>query len=277
MPLAASFLPPELPGALTFLLVGGVSAMLFSLAKTGFGGSVGLLAVPVMTYACGGNAKLATGIMLPLLIAADYVALVSWWRKWNARTVAMLLPGVVVGIAVGWGLLWGLQRVGSDGDRVTNAGMMLGIGAISLGFVVLQLFRLLGRRTLAFRPVAWQGLCAGGAAGFTSTLAHAAGPITTMYLLPQKMPKGRFVATTALFYWINNQLKLVPYFALGLIHTGSMKASAALVPAMIAGALLGLFLHRRIGQKSFTGIVYVLLAGAGVDLIRKGATILWFS
>ena len=35
-------------------------------------------------------------------------------------------------------------------------------------------------------------------AGTTSTLGHAAGPVVAMYMLPQQMPKGRYVATTAL-------------------------------------------------------------------------------
>ena len=47
-----------------------------------------------------------------------------------------------------------------------------------------------------------------------------------------------------------------------------------LVPAIAAGAVLGKFLHARIGDKQFTVIVYALLALAGVDLCRKGITTL---
>ena len=86
----------------------------------------------------------------------------------------------------------------------------------------------------------------------TSTLAHAAGPIATMYLLPQQMPKGTYVATTVLFFAIVNQVKLIPYIALGLINTATLGAGLVLLPAVVVGAVLGLVLHGRIPQRQFT-------------------------
>lgn len=88
-----SLIPADIDNLALFLAVGSVAAMLFSMAKAGFGGSLGLLAVPLMILACGGNSKLAIGVMLPILIAADYVAFAAWLGKWNFRAVRMLLPG----------------------------------------------------------------------------------------------------------------------------------------------------------------------------------------
>jgi len=201
------------------------------------------------------------------------VAIVSWWRKWNLRPVLLLLPGAVAGIALGTSALWGFRRLDAD-NQITNAWIQMGMGVIALGFVVLQAIRSLRSRPLAFRPVFWQGTLVGATAGFTSTLAHAAGPVVTMYMLPQRMPKGRYVATTVLYYWIGNLMKLPPYIALGLVNGSSLRAAGTLVPAVVAGTLLGIFLHKRIGDRSFTRIVYVLLALAGADLIRKAVTIL---
>ena len=275
-----SLLPGEIHEILCqFIILGCVSALLLSVAKGGFGGSMGLLSVPVMIYACGGNTQLAIGVTLPLLIACDYVAMVSWWRKWDLRAVLLLLPGAVLGVALGAATLWALLRLGGSAgagasDRA-NAALRLGIGLIAIGFVILQAIRALRRRSLAFRPVFWQGTAVGTAAGYTSTLTHAAGPIVSMYMLSQQMPKGTFVATTVLYYWIGNQLKLLPYIILGLINTDTMGASLLLVPAVVAGTLLGIFLHGRIEQKHFTAIVYVLLTFAGGDLIIKALGKLW--
>jgi len=273
--LSWSLVPAGLNNLTLFLAVGSVAAMLFSMAKAGFGGSVGLLAVPLMIFACGGNSQLAIGIMLPILIAADYVAFASWVGKWNLRAVMMLLPGAVVGIAAGWAVLHAIGELrASGGGEAANAWLKLGVGTIALSFVALHIVRTARGRPLTFKPVLWQGSVAGAAAGASSTLAHAAGPIIAMYMLPQQMPKGRYVASTALFFWIANQAKLIPYFAEDMINTGTLGAGLLLLPAIAAGGLLGKLLHNRVNQAQFTTIVYGLLALAGIWLAWQGATAL---
>ncbi len=273
--LAWSLIPPDVQHVAVFLLLGGVSAMLVSAAKAGFGGTIGVLSFPIMVYAYSGNAMLATGTTLPLLIATDVVALVSWWGRWNRRTVWMILPGAIAGIAVGALVLWGLRRMGdpvqsAKAGSSANAALMLMVGVISVGFVVLQTVNALFYRPGAFRPVPWQGTAVGAAAGVTSTLAHAAGPVATMYLLPQQMPKGTYVATTVLFFAVVNLVKLIPYVALGLINTTTLGAGVVLLPAVVLGAVLGLKLHGRVPQRQFTAVVYVLLALTGAHMIYQG-------
>jgi len=270
--LSWSLAPAELHNPALFLAVGSVAAMLFSMAKAGFGGSVGLLAVPLMIFACGGNSKLAIGIMLPILIAADYVAFAVWLGKWNLRAVWMLLPGAAVGIGAGWAILHALSELrAAGGADAANAWLKLGVGAIALSFVALHVVRSARGKPLMFRPVLWQGSVAGGAAGVSSTLAHAAGPIVAMYMLPQQMPKGQYVASTALFFWIANQGKLIPYFAEGMIDTHTLGAGLLLLPAIAAGGLLGKLLHNRVNQAQFNAVVYGLLALAGGWLVWQGA------
>ena len=259
-----------------FLLLGSVGALMLGVAKAGFGGSIGILTVPIMIYSCGGKASLATGITLPILMVCDMVAVACWWGKWDIRPVKLLLPGVVIGILLGSGVLWFFIQLDTGGARtLADAALKLGIGIIALSFVALQTARALRKQPPAFRPIFWQGTCAGMAAGFTSTLAHAAGPITTMYFLPQNLGKERFVASSALYYWIGNALKLAPYLLLSMVRTDTLAASAALMPAVVVGALLGVFLHHRVGQKSFTTVVYSLLALAGIHLCVQACVTLW--
>ncbi len=275
-PVAWSLIPVEAGGLAVFLVLGGLSAMLISAAKTGFGGTIGVLSFPLMVYAYGGNAMLAAGTTLPLLVAADLVALASWWGKWNWRTAWMMLPGAIAGIAGGTAVLWALRHsahsapAAAAASDVANAGLMLIVGVISLGFVALQVVGYLRGGVLVFRPVPWQGAAAGAAAGVSSTLAHAAGPIATMYLLPQQMPRGSYVATTVLLFAIVNQVKLIPYIALGLINTTTLGAGLVLLPGVVLGALLGLKVHGHVPQRQFTAVVYVLLTLAGGHMVTKG-------
>ena len=92
-----------------------------------------------------------------------------------------------------------------------------------------------------------------------------------MFLLPQKMPKGRFVATTVMFYWVTNQVKLVPYIGFDLISAGNLWTGLALLPAVVVGAALGRLLHNRVNQAIFGRIIYGLLGAVGVHLCVKSA------
>lgn len=261
-----------------FLALGSASAMLVSAAKAGFGGSMGILSMPLMVYACQGRTELALGIMLPLLIVCDQFSIVSWWGKWDRHIVSLLLPGLVLGVVIGslalygikYGITYGIKGRDLAGVKQTgDAILTLGIGVIALSFVVIQLIKAWRANPLPFRPGIWQATSVGALAGVTSTLAHGAGPIVTMYMLAQAPAKGKFVASTVLYYWIGNLIKLPPYFLLAMVDTRTLGMTLTLVPAIVAGVALGLFLHHRVAQEQFTGVVYVLLAVAGVQLVVK--------
>ena len=278
MVLAFSVVPHGVGDPVRFFVLAAMAVMFMGAAKAGFAGGAGLLSVPLMIYACGGDSRLAAGIMLPLLIACDYVAIFLWWRRWDLRNVWLLGPGMLLGVGLGWVALWWFFRLGgaAEGMKRPNAALALAIGLLAVGFVGLQAVRVLRGRVAAFRPVLWQGTIVGATAGLTSTLAHAAGPIITMFIAPQKMPKGKFVATTVLYYWIGNQIKLVPYLALGMLSTPSLAADVALLPAVVGGALLGVFLHHRVNEKAFSVLIHAILAAVGLHLAIVSARALWF-
>lgn len=251
----------------TFLAFGLSAAVIFGLGKVGFGSGIAILAVPMTIYACGGDTTFATGLLLPLLIAADFAGMGLWWRTWNFRAVLDLLPGAAAGIVLGDLLLGWFQRLGFD--ETGDAALQLGIGIIALAFVLLQVLRKILNRPLRFRPVMWQASLAGLAVGVASTLAHAAGPVASMYLLSLEMPKRRFVASTVLLFWCVNLMKLPIYIGRGMINPVSLQLGLLLVPAIAVGALLGRWLNRRFGQRSFTALIYTLLAISGGHLIYK--------
>jgi hypothetical protein len=262
---------PEGAHPVWFLVLGSLSAMLLGATKAGFAGGIGLLSTPLMVYACGGRARLALAVMLPLLIAGDYASMTRWWGKWEFRRVWPMILAAVGGVALGWLAMRAIGAAGpSDGGpaepALTGLVLKLLIGGIALGFVGLQVARWIRGDRLRLRPRLSTGLAVGGVAGFTSTLSHAAGPIVTMYLLPQGMAKGTYVATTLLFYWVGNQIKLIPYGFEGWLTAESLWADLLLLPAVVVGAVIGFFLHSRVNEKVFRAVVYSLLALAGAHL-----------
>jgi len=86
--------PDLTPGFLVlFLLV----AMLLGMAKAGLSG-LGLAIIPVMALIFG--AKESTGVILPMLIAADIMAVTYWHRHAVWKHIVKILPWVAAGIGI---------------------------------------------------------------------------------------------------------------------------------------------------------------------------------
>jgi uncharacterized membrane protein YfcA len=108
----------------------------------------------------------------------------------------------------------------------------------------------------------------GIAAGFSTTVANAAGPVMSLYLLSKRLPKEEFVATGAWFFFFINLGKLPIYAWQGLISTASLQFGAVTAPAVFAGAMAGRWLIHRIPTKVFESSVILLTALSTILLLR---------
>lgn len=241
-----------------FWVTAALAVILVGIAKAGFGGGVGAVATPLMALTI--SVSDAASILLPLLIIADIFSLRHYWRHYDRPSISLMLPGALVGIALG-AFLFGYF---ADNERI----LKITLGVISLAFVAYQ-----GGRTLILgalvksRPPAWVGVAMGGAAGFTSTLAHAGGPPATIYLLPQMLPRQIFVGTNVIFFALLNVIKLIPYALLGLLRVGNLMTILILAPLAYVGVRLGVYLNARFTDKWFNRVIYGLLFVTGVELV----------
>ena len=107
----------------------------------------------------------------------------------------------------------------------------------------------------------------GAAAGASSTLAHAAGPIIALYLLPQRLDRQLFVGTCAIYFFILNTIKLPPYYLSGMFSRDLTLLAARLLPLVFAGAVFGAWVTRRMNDVLFSKIVYALTFALGWYLL----------
>lgn len=258
------------------LLQGGVSpawawpalllaAMVIGVAKSGFGGGIGILAVPLVANVLA--ADHAVGVMLPVLIAADVVAVRQHRQHRSPFHLRWSLLGGTVGILAGTALLlwFMLGRPAPSGSGTTGLTTLLqvAVGGVSLLMVAIQLYRMLGGRVPTLPDTKSSAVTAGTAAGFVSTLAHAAGPIMTLYLLETKLPKARLVGTLVVFFFLLNLAKLPTYLALHLINPPTLIVSAVMIAVVPLGSLAGHWMHHRIRERPFALIMYAGAALAG--------------
>lgn len=231
-----------------------VGAFLVGVAKTGIAG-LGILTVAI--YANFLPAKESTGIILPLLIFADVLAV--WLYRRHAVWVHLwrLFPWVAVGVVAGY-LVMG---------RVDDRQVRHMIGGILVVMVGLHIWR--RRQSAEAVPHSWWLAGATGvAAGFTTMMANAAGPIMVLYWLALGLPKMEFLGTGAWYFLIINLFKVPFSYELGLITAESVGFNAKLVPAIVAGAFAGKWFVSRINQTWFEILALGLTLVAGVRLLR---------
>src|SRR4051812_22326103 len=104
-------------------------------------------------------------------------------------------------------------------------------------------------------------------AGVTSTFAHGAGPVVSLFLIPQRLPKEIYVGTTVLvFTWIN-WIKLPFFLWQRIITWETVRAGSYYLPLIPAGVWLGVWLNRKFSEVLFLRLVYVFTFLAGMQLI----------
>jgi len=237
-----------------FLLAAG-AALLIGISKAGFGGGTAILATPLMALAV--PPHLALGTLLPLLILGDFASCWLYRGEWQWKPLAVFLPGCAAGVAAGTFLL----------GRIEERHLQQMLGFICLAFCLLQWGRaLFERRAQSVHPGWASGTGFGLASGVTSTLAHAAGPVFAMYILPMHLPQRVFMATTVLGFTFINLFKLPGYLAVGVISPETLALSLRLALFVLAGALAGEWLNRRCPPHLFKRIIYAILFLTGLEL-----------
>jgi uncharacterized protein len=237
-----------------------LGAFFIGLSKAGFATGLGMLTTPLVATAM--SAREAIGIVLPLLCVADAMTMGLYWKQWNASVVRGPIAGAVAGIGVGMLFV----------NRVSNHTLALAIGIVGLTMVVLLAIRARWYPDHSYEPRTIDGIAVGIVSGFSSTIAHAAGPIFALFLMAQRMPKDVFISTNAVFFTVNNLLKVPPYVASGLITVQTLQLDLRLLPMIPVGIVAGWAISRLLPQRHFDWLVQILLGLTSIQLIASAVS-----
>ena len=240
------------------------AVLIFGISKGGFGGSLGVLAVPIISLVV--SPVQAAAVLLPILCLMDLVGLWAYRGKWLWSELRILVPASIIGIAAGTALF----------GYMSPAVVRVIIGVVAISFTahyVLSLRRNHGTELPYFPPSV--GVMAGATGGFTSFVAHSGGPPINMYLLRRPLTRTDFVATTVLLFAAINYIKLVPYAWLGQLSGGNLFTSLVLAPLAPVGVYTGVWLQRRVSDRLFFRLMYVLLFIIGCKLLYDGVTAIY--
>jgi uncharacterized membrane protein YfcA len=256
------------PGEANLIWI-GVAIFLLGMSKGGLPVAPVVLPLLILVWADQASAaRDAVGFMLPVLCAMDLVALAFYRRRIEWPRLRTLWPGMVAGVAVASALF---VSDASAAIAVSDRALKLLIGALGLAFVAHRAAQTWWLKKLhADTGRSWRrGTLYGFASGVTSTLAHAAGPVMQMYLLPQKLDKLVFAGTTAAFFFVLNLVKVVPFALLGRLKGDALLLGVKVLPIAPVGVAVGYAAVRVLKPRHYVGIIYALLAITSVLLVWK--------
>lgn len=238
----------------SFYVVSILAILLTGISKCGFGGGLGVMAVPLMSLFVA--PQFAAAVLMPILLTMDILIVWRYRQTWDRRIIVGLLPAALLGLALGSATF---QFMDADVIRLV-------IGVLA-AFFVFQFFvsrRAARKPGTTRRSVVW---ALGLISGFASFVAHAGGPPVKGYLLQQNLEKTWFVGTNTVFFFSLNFIKTITYGASGTLSTTSLLTSATLAPVLFLGVFVGARLHSFVDQGVFVKVVYFFLALTAVKLL----------
>ncbi len=234
-----------------------LGALMVGIAKTGVTG-LSFLSIALFTHVFQ-SSKQASGLVLPLLIFGDIVAVLSYRMHTQWHYLWRLFPWTATGVVVGY---FTLGAISDHTAKTMVGGIIVTLAALSYW-----------RRYRASRVDATEShlhwsvaAVVGITAGFITLVANAAGPLMAIYLIAMRLPKMQYAGTAAVFFLLLNLFKVPFMVDLGLITRQSFWLNLWLAPAVLIGALGGRWILARIDQDFFEKMVLGLSVVGGLLL-----------
>jgi uncharacterized membrane protein YfcA len=228
--------------------------ILYGIAKSGLGGSISLISIPLMTVVMPLNQALA--VIMPILILSDFFAVYRFRKNYDIETLKLIIPCAAIGIF--------FATVTFTYFSESLLKFIIGL----MGFIFAGHYFLLKKKIIV--PVKKSflkgGICS-TISGFTSFCAHAGGTPLSVYLLPLRMKKEAYVGTRVIFFTCVNLIKLPFYISLSIITLDSFIQSLLLFPLAVLGISIGYQILKKVAEKLFYNIIYILILISSTRLI----------
>ena len=225
-----------------FLIVVAASAVS---GLTGFG--LAVVGVPLLLIVY--DPATVVVLIASVSLFINVVIVQDSWREVELRAVLMLLPWAALGVFLGTEVL----------TRVNAEYIRLSVGLI----VVLSAVLLLREASLPGAGGIWGTVLAGTTSGALSTSTGIGGPPIVLLFAARNLPKIRFRASNAAYFFFLSIVALATLLARGIAQPSHFWAVAALIPASFIGKMLGTALVKRLSNDGFRKITLgvVMLTG----------------
>lgn len=233
-----------------------LAVFLLGISKSGIKG-LGIVLVIILAFVFG--EKASTGILLPMLICADIMAVVYYNRHANWKYIGKLIPWMAFGVLVGVWL----------GNFISEL-LFKRIMAIIIIASVLIMFYSERRNSAEIPKSNLFSISAGFFAGFSTMIGNLAGPITNIYLLATRIPKNEFIGTAAWIFFIINVFKLPFHFLVWKTVTKeTLVLNSVLLPVIVISFFTGTWIVKRISNVNYRRLILVITATGGIIMLFR--------
>lgn len=232
------------------------AAFLIGVSKAGLKG-IGIFMVTLMAMAYG--AKASTGIVVPLLLLGDIMAVIYYKKNCRWKYLFKFLPAMILGILIA---VW----FGKDLEEDVFKNWMAVIILIS---VLIMWWR--DRFSDQKFPNSWVFAgTMGVTAGFTTMIGNLAGAFSNIFFLATRLPKVEFIGTAAYLYLISNLIKM-PFhaFVWKTITIQSLKTDALLAIMVGLGFWIGLKIVGMFNERAFRKFILIMTAIGAILIFIK--------
>lgn len=233
-----------------------LAGFLLGASKSGIKG-IGIVIILIMAFVF--SEKASTGVLLPMLIFADIIAVIYYNRHAQWKIIFKLLPFMVIGVLVG---VW----VGNDISENVFKKLM----AVIIIASVIIMFYFENRKTAAVPNSKIFTASSGFLAGFATMIGNLAGPIANVYFLAIRFPKNEFIGTAAWLFFLINVFKL-PFHILvwKTVSIETLVLNSVLIPTLIAGFFVGASIVKLISNVNYRRFIFIITILGGVIMLFR--------
>lgn len=249
-------LPSEFPASMLWaaFAIGAFAGCIKGMV--GFG--LPMLLISGLSTFLGPETALAA-LIFPTVVSNVWQALRQGWDAAFAAIRAYKIFLIVGGIT----LVSTAQLVTSLDQRTFFAV----VGTIVTLFALVQLTGWIPRVRKTARGEATVGLLAGAMGGVSGIW----GPATVAYLTAIGTEKAEQVRLQGVIYGLGSILLLLAHVQSGVVNRETWPLSAFMILPVLIGMLFGLRIQDKIAQSTFRRMTLIVLALAGLNLLRRAA------
>jgi len=233
-----------------------LAVFILGMGKAGIKG-FGVLIVIALAFVFGERSS--TGVLLPMLVFADVMAVIYYRRHVRWEYVFKLLPWMIFGVLVG---VW----IGNDISEIVFKKMM----AIIILIVVVAMFFLEVKKNPNIPKNKFFAAIMGSSAGFATMIGNLAGPISNIYFLAIRFPKNEFIGTAAWLFFIVNVFK-IPFhiFVWKTVTVETLVLNSVLIPAIVIGFIIGVAIVKKISNNNYRKFILFITAVGGIIMLFR--------
>ena len=230
------------------LLILSIAVFGASVLQSATGIGFGVVAGPLLLIVLNDSAAIQVSVALNLLIAV--ILAPSLWRIADRKLLRSLLIGLAVGSPIGLVMF-----------LYTDIALLKIFAGVVVLFTLVLLLR--GNRADAVSASAGVGqvekVGVGFVAGIMGGVLAMPGPVPAAWMSAKGYDKDTIRATILVMFVVAYSFALVLQLSLAEVSANTLRLTAVLVPATVAGVFVGKVLSQRISEATFRSLITIVL------------------